>query len=163
MAIYRLYQDTDNCIGCQSCTFACKSRRGLPVGPLPNQVISVGPQMVDGQPRAAFVFMSCLQCDDPVCVAVCPNGAMQQRESDGIVWVDHNLCVGCKASILACPWGAPQWDPVAGRVVKCDYCLDRLEAGLQPLCVTVCATHCLSFGLAAEMPAPEDGLSAQEA
>jgi Fe-S-cluster-containing dehydrogenase component len=77
---------------------------------------------------------------------------MQRRSADGIVFVDHNLCVGCKTCISACPWGAPQWNPEIGKVVKCDYCMDRIDAGLKPACVTTCTTHCLSFGPTEDMP-----------
>jgi Fe-S-cluster-containing dehydrogenase component len=71
---------------------------------------------------------------------------MQKRGQDGIVFVDHSLCVGCKTCISACPWGAPQWNPEIGKVVKCDYCKDRVDEGLKPACVTACTTHCLDFG-----------------
>ena len=37
-------------------------------------------------------------------------------------------------------------------MVKCDYCMDRIDQGLDPACVTVCITHCLSFGKADAMP-----------
>ncbi|HMK65946.1 MAG TPA: 4Fe-4S dicluster domain-containing protein, partial [Thermodesulfobacteriota bacterium] len=33
-----------------------------------------------------------------------------------------------------------------GKAVKCDYCRDRLDAGLKPACVTKCLTQCLDFG-----------------
>jgi Fe-S-cluster-containing dehydrogenase component len=95
--------------------------------------------------------MPCFHCENPWCVAACPTGAMQKRPRDGIVFVDHSLCVGCKTCITACPWGAPQWNPEIGKVVKCDYCMDRVDKGLKPACVTVCTTHCLEFGLAESM------------
>jgi Fe-S-cluster-containing dehydrogenase component len=76
---------------------------------------------------------------------------MRQRPQDGIVYVDQALCVGCKSCITACPWGAPQWQPDLGKVVKCDYCMERVDQGLKPACVAKCVTHCLSFGKAAEM------------
>jgi Fe-S-cluster-containing dehydrogenase component len=76
---------------------------------------------------------------------------MQKREKDGIVFVDHGLCVGCKTCISACPWGAPQWNGEAGKVVKCDYCMDRIDLGLKPACVTACTTHCLDFGQVEKM------------
>ncbi len=48
--------------------------------------------------------------------------------------------------IAACPWGVPQWNPETGKVVKCDYCMDRIDRGLKPACVTGCLTQCLHFG-----------------
>jgi len=71
---------------------------------------------------------------------------MQKRPRDGIVFVDGSICVGCKTCISACPWGSPQWNPEAGTVVKCDYCMDRIDEGLDPACVRKCVTKCLHFG-----------------
>jgi Fe-S-cluster-containing dehydrogenase component len=152
MSIYYLYQDRKKCIGCFSCTIACKINKNILVGPKPTDIIAVGPRIIHGEPRAAYVFMPCFHCEDPWCVTACPTGAMQKRPKDGIVFVDLNLCVGCKSCISACPWGAPQWNSKIGKVIKCDYCIERLEAGLKPACVTVCTTHCLHFGLSNEIP-----------
>jgi DMSO reductase iron-sulfur subunit len=146
MSKYYLFQDTKKCIGCNTCTIQCKSQKRLPIGPKISQIIQVGPKMVGGLPRATYVFMPCFHCEDPWCVAACPTGAMQKRAKDGIVFIDHSLCVGCKACVTACPWGAPQWNPETGKAVKCDYCMDRVDQGLKPACVTVCTTHCLEFG-----------------
>ena len=146
MSKYYLFQDPKKCIGCNTCTIQCKSHKRLPIGPKISQIIQVGPKMVGGLPRATYVFMPCFHCEDPWCVAACPTGAMQKRAKDGIVFIDHSLCVGCKACITACPWGAPQWNPETGKAVKCDYCMDRVDHGLKPACVTVCTTHCLEFG-----------------
>ena len=154
MSEYYLYQDVQNCIGCQSCQVACKFNKSLAVGPTPCQVVPIPPRMVDGLPKAAFIFMPCFHCEKPWCVSACPSGAMQKRASDGIVFVDPALCVGCKSCISACPWGAPQWDPAAGRAVKCDYCKDRLDEGLKPACVTVCTSHCLHFDEANKVSDP---------
>jgi Fe-S-cluster-containing dehydrogenase component len=136
MSKYYLFQDTKKCIGCHACEVQCKANKNLPIGPRLCQIVQVGPKMIGGLPRAAYIFMPCFHCENPWCVAACPTGAMQQRSSDGIVFVDHSLCVGCKTCISACPWGAPQWNPETGRVVKCDYCMDRVDQGLKPACVT---------------------------
>ena len=79
---------------------------------------------------------------------------MQRRPKDGIVFVEPGLCIGCKNCLTACPWGAPQWDPETRKVVKCDYCKDRLDQGLQPACVTKCVTGCLSLDVASEQQDP---------
>ena len=152
MSKYYLIQDTKKCIGCHACEIQCKTNKSLPPGPRLCQIVEVGPQLIDNIPRASYIFMPCFHCQNPWCVAACPTGAMTRREKDGIVYVDHNLCVGCKTCISACPWGAPQWDPEKGKVVKCDYCMDRLDAGLKPACVTVCTTHCLKFDRAEHIP-----------
>jgi len=151
MSNYYLYQDKKRCIGCYSCTIACKTNKNILVGPKPTDIIPVGPKLIDGIPRASYVFMPCFHCENPWCVTACPTGAMQKRPSDGIVVVATDLCVGCKSCISACPWGAPQWNSETGKVVKCDYCLDRVNEGLSPACVTVCTTQCLHFGKAEDM------------
>jgi len=152
MSHYYLLQDARKCIGCHACEVQCKTNKKLPVGPQPCQIVQVGPKFVGELPRAAFVFMPCFHCDQPWCVDACPTGAMQKRTSDGIVHVNAELCVGCKTCISACPWGAPQWNPETHKVVKCDYCMDRVDKGLAPACVTVCITHCLEFGKGDAMP-----------
>jgi Fe-S-cluster-containing dehydrogenase component len=146
MSKYFLLQDQKNCIGCLGCEVHCKSNKGLDIGPRLCQIIPVGPKKINQLPQMAFVFMPCFHCDEPWCVSVCPTGAMRKRPEDGIVHVEHALCVGCKCCITACPWGAPQWNQDIGKVVKCDYCMDRVDQGLKPACVTKCVTHCLSFG-----------------
>ncbi|RJQ78418.1 MAG: 4Fe-4S dicluster domain-containing protein [Desulfobacteraceae bacterium] len=152
MSQYSLVQDTRKCIGCHACEVQCKTHKALPAGAKPCQIIQVGPKFIGGLPRTSFVFMPCFHCEKPWCVDACPTGAMQKRESDGIVFVQADLCVGCKACIRACPWGAPQWNAQTRKVVKCDYCMDRIDQGLDPACVTVCITHCLQFGEAENMP-----------
>jgi DMSO reductase iron-sulfur subunit len=151
MSNYYLFQDVKKCIGCHACEIQCKANKNLKAGPKPCQIVQVGPNFISDLPRIAFIFMPCYHCENPWCVSACPTGAMQQREKDGIVFVDTDLCVGCKACVSACPWGAPQWDPDQGKVVKCDYCKDRIDQGLEPACVTTCTTGCLSFGKVEDM------------
>jgi len=90
--------------------------------------------------------MPCFHCEEPWCVAACPTGAVQKRAEDGIVFIEESLCVGCKSCIIACPWGTPQWNPETGKAIKCDYCVDRVDQGLEPACVAKCVTKCLHFG-----------------
>jgi len=146
MSDYYLFHDSSKCIGCLSCEVHCKEHKRLPVGPRLCRVMTVGPKMVGGLPRMDFIFMPCFHCERPWCVAACPTGAMQKRAEDGIVFVDQELCVGCKACMRACPWGAPQWNPETGKAIKCDYCMDRVDQGLEPACVAKCVTKCLHFG-----------------
>ena len=56
--------------------------------------------------------MSCMQCDDPSCVTVCPTKATFQRK-DGIVDIDQKFCIGCAACVLACPYKARSINDIA--------------------------------------------------
>lgn len=145
MSKYYVTQDIKRCIGCRACETHCKTKNSVPDGSSYCKMMQVGPRNVKNIPVTDFVYMACFHCEQPWCVAACPTGAMQRRQKDGIVFVDANLCVGCKACMTACPWGVPQWNLQTGRVGKCDLCKDRIEEGLEPACVTKCTTGCLSF------------------
>lgn len=152
MSKYYLMQDSKKCIGCMGCEIHCKTNKNLYVGPrlCRNYIFEHG--FKNNKPHIDFVFMPCFHCEDPWCLKACPTSAIVKREKDGIVYINQDLCVGCKACINACPFGACQWDPETKKAVKCDLCMDRIDMGLKPACVTKCVTQCLQFGDAKELP-----------
>lgn len=105
------------------------------------------------QPAMTLHFpRSCLHCEEPACVTVCPTGASYKRAEDGIVLVDEAKCIGCKLCSWACPYGAREYSPVEGVMKKCTLCIDRIynenldEADRQPACVQACPTKARHFG-----------------
>ncbi len=152
MSAHLLYHDFERCIGCRACEIHCKTNKNLGPGPALCLVMTLGPEIVDTKVRVRFVFLACFHCEQPWCAKACPAGALSQRAADGLVLLDPSRCAGCKACVLACPFGAMQWDPVARTAVKCDYCVDRLDRGLAPACVSKCVTGCLSLIDAAHPP-----------
>lgn len=141
---YMLYLDSKRCIGCHGCEVHCKTNKGLPVGPILCEISHDPLKAVRGVPRTEFRFRSCYHCEDPFCVPICPTKAMVKRD-DGIVYIDQDKCIGCMACAGACPWNIPQMNPETGKAVKCDYCMDRIDVGLRPACVTKCTTHALKL------------------
>lgn len=92
------------------------------------------------------------------------------KDASGIVSVDHDLCVGCRYCEWNCPYSAPRYNPAIGKMTKCDFCKDRLEAGLNPICVDACPMRVIQFGeyddflkkyghVAMIAPLPEPGLT----
>jgi Fe-S-cluster-containing dehydrogenase component len=162
--------DLDTCVGCHACAVACKQwNSGGIAGPVTdenayakepfgvwfNRVHSyeVEPPPQSSQPPMTLHFpRSCLHCETPACVTVCPTGASYKRASDGIVLVDEDKCIGCKLCSWACPYGAREYSEVEGVMKKCTLCVDRIyneqldEIERQPACVQACPTRARHFG-----------------
>jgi Fe-S-cluster-containing dehydrogenase component len=75
----------------------------------------------------------------------CPVAAISKR-SDGIVLFSEELCIGCKACVEACPFGAPQYSSEKDIVRACTLCVERIDQGLKPSCVHHCPTNALYLG-----------------
>ena len=105
---------------------------------------------------------SCLHCETPDCVTVCPTGASYKRAEDGIVLVDGDKCIGCKLCSWACPYGAREYSEQRGVMQKCTLCVDRIynesfeEIDRQPACVMACPTRARHFG---DLGDPESAVS----
>ena len=145
MSRYAMVIDKERCVGCQSCTVACKSEWDVPDG---NARTKVRPAGVRGEyPNfiSTFYVSQCNHCDRPTCVPACPSGATYQ-DSSGIVRVNKELCIGCGSCVAACPYGSRYVDAEKGVVDKCDFCAARLERGFQPACVITCPANAKLFG-----------------
>jgi anaerobic dimethyl sulfoxide reductase subunit B (iron-sulfur subunit) len=90
--------------------------------------------------------MACNHCEDPACVRQCPAKAYTKRESDGIVIHDPERCIGCRYCTWVCPYGAPQYDEREGRVRKCNLCVEELDRGGTPACVSSCPLRAIEIG-----------------
>jgi len=103
--------DVGRCIGCWTCTVACKSLHDEPIGIWWNKIMQSGSNTdsaVGTYPNLQHVFvpLSCQHCENSPCVAVCPVGATYKRKSDGLVLIDFDRCIGCRYCMTACPYGA---------------------------------------------------------
>jgi tetrathionate reductase subunit B len=136
--------DLERCIGCHACTVACKAENDVPLGVFRDWVEE---HQLGQYPHARPYFLPklCNHCDDPGCLRACPTGAIHMRP-DGIVDLNHDICIGCRACNQACPYGATFMDPVRGTADKCNFCAHRVDQGLRPACVDICPSQCRIFG-----------------
>jgi len=158
--------DLNVCVGCSACVTSCKEWNTSgeagpmtdynaysrdPTGTFFNRVQTFE---IGEFPNTQTVHFpkSCLHCEDPPCVPVCPTGASYKREEDGIVLVDYDKCVGCKYCSWACPYGAREIDENQRVMKKCTLCVDRIydtslpEARRKPSCALACPTGARLFG-----------------
>ena len=165
MTRWAMVADLRRCVGCQTCTAACKQANGTPPGVQWRRVLDLETGEFPAVKRA-FVPVGCMHCDEPPRMHVCPSTATRKR-ADGIVTIDYDLCIGCAYCMVACPYEARA--KVDGVATKCTFCVDRIDAGLAkglkpgldpeatPACVNSCITKALHFGDAED---PESNISA---
>ena len=116
MTRWAMVADLRRCVGCQTCTAACKVTNGTPAGVQWRRVLDL--EMGEyPEVKRAFVPVGCMQCDDPPCMEVCPSTATRKR-ADGIVTIDPDLCIGCSYCAVACPYDARY--KVNGVATKCN-------------------------------------------
>jgi phenylacetyl-CoA:acceptor oxidoreductase subunit 1 len=169
--------DLRRCVGCQTCTAACKHANATPPGIQWRRVLDIEVGEYPDVQRA-FVPVGCNHCDEPACLPVCPTGATYQRP-DGIVGIDYDACIGCAYCAVACPYqarsktdllsfayGGKAMASEAARgndqerrravATKCTFCVERIDAGLaagqtpgvDPEATPACVNSCIAEALA---------------
>jgi Fe-S-cluster-containing dehydrogenase component len=156
--------DLSRCKNLKKCQEACNHCHHIHPG---QNWIKVHP-MQDAEHTAPYWQpTTCMHCDEPPCVKVCPVDATFKRQ-DGIVLIDSDRCIGCRFCMAACPYSTRvfNWEkPVIpepachqpysaetsvpqkiGTVGKCDFCPDMSRKGLLPHCVTACPNGVFFFG-----------------
>ena len=187
MTRYVMVADLRRCVGCQTCTAACKLANGTPPGVQWRRVLDME---VGEYPNVQRVFLptGCQHCANPPCLDVCPSGATQQR-NDGIVNIDYDVCIGCANCAVACPYGAryvvdeqqyaygdaPTDDEVVnfnpdyvGVASKCNFCVDVIDEGVakgltpgeDPEATPRCVNSCISGAMSfGDIDDPESTVS----
>ena len=148
--------DLARCKNVRACQTACNHMHQVHPGQNWIKVLS----MEDADHTAPYWQpTTCMHCDEPPCVKVCPVDATFKRE-DGIVLIDSDRCIGCRFCMAACPystrvfnWEEPEvtkevaQQPYScessmpqkkGTVGKCDFCPDMTRKGELPHCVSAC-------------------------
>lgn len=152
--------DPKKCIGCKICEVACFAAHSTvqpTVGNLQTQII---PRLHVIQGANFVAPVQCRHCEDAPCANVCAIGAI--KEINGVIVVDEKACIGCKACVIACPFGAidlipqfidgneilqaslrkitePNQNKANYTAYKCDLCIERSSQA----CIDACPEDAL--------------------
>lgn len=164
--------DATRCVGCKACMTACKrvnrdqGALSYEQAPFDRDRLWDAPSDLSGSTRTlvklywksdrrwSYVKYSCMHCQDPSCVSVCPVSAMTKEQQSGIVDYDKNKCIGCRYCQIACAFNIPrfQWERAAPQIVKCDLCRStNLRGKGITACAEVCPSGAISFGRRGEL------------
>jgi tetrathionate reductase subunit B len=136
--------DLGKCTGCHACTVACKVENEVPPAVWRSWVKVLEKGVYPNAVNLSMPVM-CNNCENAICVRVCPTKASYKRD-DGIVMIDPHKCTGCKYCMAACPYQARYLNPVRKYAQKCYFCSHRVDQGLLPACVEACPSGAIIFG-----------------
>ena len=126
--------DPGKCLGCGICEYACTVEKGEGIwNPLRSRIRVV---------RMAPVFnfaLTCRGCKDARCVKACPERALSQSETTGLLIIDQNKCKGCDWCLEACEHGGIAIHSETGKAIACDLCEG------EPKCVEACPEEALEI------------------
>lgn len=148
---YAFVFDIGRCIGCETCTIACKLENDLAVGENWIKVQKLGDpaERPDRQKypdlKMSFQPVTCMHCQNAPCIAACPDKAIARRD-DGIVLIDPARCTGCELCLPACPYTVIHFDKGRSLATKCNFCVHRVDQGEEPLCARECPVGAIHFG-----------------
>ncbi len=146
MKQYGFYFDQSRCYACHACSLACKDWNLIGLGPekwLTVYEWEEGPFL---STRINALAFSCGHCEEPACINACPQNAIFKEGKYGAVLVDKEKCDGCRKCAEACPYGSPKFAAEDAKMSKCTMCIDRLEQGELPICVSSCPMRAFDFG-----------------
>lgn len=175
MTRWAMVADLRRCVGCQTCTAACKHANATSPSVQWRKVLDIESGEFPNV-RRTFVPVGCMHCEDPPCMHVCPSTATGQRD-DGVVTIDYDICIGCAYCAVACPYQArykvdkptfsygakgqmkneaAREDPARlGVAQKCTFCSDRIDYGMEngltpgidPDATPACVNSCIAGAL----------------
>ena len=162
-----IFIDTTVCTACRGCQVACKQWHDLPAEQTQNsgsyqnpsdlsfntyKLVRMQEVVLNGKLQWLFFPDQCRHCLEPPCVEVAgePGALFTDAPSGAVLYTAQTKGLDADSIIEACPYDVPR-KAADGTLAKCDFCIDRIQNGLEPACVKTCPTGAMNFGRRGEM------------
>ncbi|MCB7502295.1 formate-dependent uric acid utilization protein AegA [Enterobacter roggenkampii] len=143
--------NSQQCIGCRACEVACVMAHNGEQHALSERHFH--PRITVLRSGEKSHPVTCHHCENAPCAQSCPNGAISK--CDDSVQVNQQKCIGCKACVVACPFGTMEIivtpldnGSVKASANKCDLCLTRPHG---PACIENCPADVLTLATPAAL------------
>ena len=131
---YRLYFDSNKCVGCRLCEITCSLSHSQVINP-ERSCIRINRNHENQFDDAIY----CHQCENTPCIGVCEYEALSRDDNTNAIIVEKDNCIACQNCIQACPYSTPKLDPSKEFILICDLC------GGAPECVEVCPENAILY------------------
>jgi formate dehydrogenase iron-sulfur subunit len=163
-----IFVDTSRCTACRGCQAGCKEWKDFPGVPTKQQgthqnppdlnpynvkLVRFSEHLIDGKVAWYFFPDQCRHCLEAPCMMTAsnPEAIVRDEATGAVIFTDKIRDEDAEAIRQACPYNIPRKDEKTGLLVKCDMCIDRVQAGKRPMCVQSCAMGAMHFGERAEI------------
>lgn len=162
--------DTSRCTACRGCQIACKEWKGhkaVPtlqrgthqnppdLTPYNYKLVRFSEHKIDGRIHWLFFPDQCRHCIQPPCKMVGDmdddQAILHDDATGAVLFTERTKNLQFEEIRQSCPYDIPRLNEDTGTIVKCDMCIDRVQAGILPACVKVCPTGTMNFGDRDEM------------
>ena len=105
-----------------------------------------------GRSRTVHFPRSCLHCEEPACVTVCPTGAFTSEHRTASCWSTRTNASAANFAAGRVPMARASSTATTASMKKCTLCVDRIynenlpEEDRVPACVAACPTSARHFG-----------------
>jgi len=133
---YLIVVDAKKCTGCRICELACSLYNEKECNPEKSKI-----RVIRSEEEGIIynVPVLCQQCEQPLCMELCPVKAIYRNPETGAVLVNQEKCIGCRRCVFVCPFGGIAVDPHKEYAVKCTLCEG------EPKCVEFCPKDVLQY------------------